>query len=94
VEVLLKTDMDTARKALFESIGLLQPVVDGVLLHSQVDDVDWLARELARLPFDFEVQQPPALREALQTLATRLHGLAALRACSRSIWGRVGEQSG
>lgn len=78
VEVWLKTDLDTARKALFDSMGLLQPLADGVLLHSQVDDVHWLARELARLPFDFEVQQPPALREALHTLATRLHGLANL----------------
>jgi predicted DNA-binding transcriptional regulator YafY len=78
VEVLLKTDLDTARKALFDSLGLLQPLADGVLLHSQVDDVHWLARELARLPFDFAVLQPPALREALQTLAARLHGLAKL----------------
>lgn len=78
IEVLLHTDMETARTALFDSIGLLHPVGDGVMLHSQADDVDWFARELARLPFAFEIRQPPALRAALLALATRLQLLAAV----------------
>ena len=49
IEVLLHTDMETARRALFDSIGLLHPADGGVMLHSQADDVDWFARELARL---------------------------------------------
>jgi predicted DNA-binding transcriptional regulator YafY len=76
IEVLLRTDMETAQAALFDSIGMLHPVDGGVVLHSQADDVHWFARELARLPFDFELRQPPALREALSLLAARLQKLA------------------
>jgi predicted DNA-binding transcriptional regulator YafY len=82
VEVLLKTDLDTARKELFESLGLVQPCTGGVLLHSQTDDLDWFARELARLPFDFEVRQPPALRDALRGQGQRLMDMASLMAQS------------
>ena len=78
IEVLLHTDMETAQAALFDSIGLLHPVDGGVALHSQADDVHWFARELARLPFDFEVRQPPALRESLSLLASRLQQLAEI----------------
>jgi len=42
------------------------------LMRSQVDDLDWLARELARLPFGFRVNSPDLLRLALQKLAGRL----------------------
>ncbi|MEO6855844.1 MAG: WYL domain-containing protein, partial [Rhodoferax sp.] len=78
IEVLLHTDMETARRALFDSIGLLHPTDGGTLLHSQADDVDWFARELARLPFTFEIRQPAALRTALSALAQRLQQLAAV----------------
>ena len=78
IEVLLHTDMETARRALFDSIGLLHPADGGVMLHSQADDVDWFARELARLPFTFEIRQPPALRTALHALAQRLQQLATV----------------
>ena len=78
IEVLLHTDMETAGAALFDSIGLLHPVDGGVALHSQADDVHWFARELARLPFDFEVRQPPALRESLSLLASRLQQLTEI----------------
>ncbi|WP_295953119.1 YafY family protein [Rhodoferax sp.] len=78
IEVLLYTDMETARKALFDSIGLLHPADGGIMLHSQADDVDWFARELARLPFSFEIRQPAGLRAALSALAQRLQQLAAV----------------
>lgn len=65
VQVLLRTDMATAREELFDAIGLFAPHEGGVLLHSQVDDLAWCARQLARLSFDFEVLHPPALRDAL-----------------------------
>ena len=78
IEVLLHTDMETARRALFDSIGLLHPADGGVVLHSQADDVDWFARELARLPFSFEIRQPAALRGALAAWAQRLQQLAAV----------------
>ena len=35
------------------SVGVLEWTGDGVLLRAQADDLNWIARELARLPFDF-----------------------------------------
>lgn len=72
VQVLLKTDLQTARAQLFETIGLFQPVDGGVLLHSQTDDLDWYARQLARLPFGFEIRAPDALHTAVRRCAERL----------------------
>ncbi len=75
-EVLLKTDLATARKQIFATLGTLEAVPEGVLLHSQTDDLNWLARELARLPFRFTIRRPLALREALTSLARRLQSAA------------------
>jgi len=74
--VRLHTDIDTARRELFDAIGLLTPAPDHVLLHGQADDLSWYARQLARLPFDFQVVEPPLLQEALHALAARLNRLA------------------
>ena len=76
VQVLLHTDLATARGELFEAIGLFQPHARGVLLHSQADDLDWYARQLARLSCSFEVIAPPALREAVHACGARLQALA------------------
>lgn len=72
VEVLLRTDAETARRELFPAAGILDATPDGVLLRSQVDDLDWIARELSRLPFSFEVRKPSALRKAVADLGSRL----------------------
>lgn len=72
VVVLLKTDLNTARNELFDSIGVFQPTDNGVLLTSQIDDLNWYARQLARLPFAFEVREPEALRGALVMRAKQL----------------------
>ncbi len=72
VAVLLETDLVTAQRELFPAAGLLEWVGDGVLLRSQVDDLDWFARELARLPFPFRIRDPAALRSALQAHARRM----------------------
>lgn len=77
IEVLLRTDLRTAREAFSLAFGLLEPVEDGVLLRSSADDLDWFARQLAGLRFDFEIRQPTALRTALANRAKRLHALAA-----------------
>ena len=72
VVVLLKTDLKTARDELFEAIGVFQPCKEGVLLHSQADDLLWYARQLARLPFAFSVREPDALRATLVSCANAL----------------------
>ena len=72
VEVLLDTDLATARRELFPAAGMLEKTQNGVLLRSQVDELPWFARELARLPFSFEIRRPAALRDALASHAERL----------------------
>jgi predicted DNA-binding transcriptional regulator YafY len=45
------------------------------LLSAQADDLDWFARELSRLPFDFKILTPAAMRESLRRCANRLRRL-------------------
>ncbi len=77
VEVLLKTDLRTARSYLFDAIELFEQTADGVLLRTQTDHLDWFAGRLAALPCEFEVRTPPALREALLAQAQRLMRMVA-----------------
>jgi predicted DNA-binding transcriptional regulator YafY len=85
VEVLLATDLETARREVFPAAGLLESTARGVLLRSQADDLAWFGRELARLPFAIEIRQPAALREALATHAKRLlRSARSARAAQRS----------
>jgi predicted DNA-binding transcriptional regulator YafY len=72
VEVRLHTDLATARRELFETIGVFEAVDGGVLLSARTDDLGWFARELARLPFGFEIRKPAALRTALARTARAL----------------------
>ena len=76
IEVLLHADLPTARKAFSLAFGLLEPVPGGVLLRTGADDLAWFARQLAGLPFGFEIHAPAALRTELARCATRLRGLA------------------
>ncbi|MFT3761971.1 MAG: YafY family protein [Pseudoxanthomonas sp.] len=76
IEVRFAADLATARRALFEAIGVFEPDGDGALLSAQADDLDWFARELSRLPFDFEIRRPASLRDALRAQARRLARLA------------------
>ncbi|MHB8406076.1 MAG: helix-turn-helix transcriptional regulator [Gammaproteobacteria bacterium] len=77
VEVLLLTDLETAVAELHQSIGLFEPYEGGVLLRSQTDSIDWYARQLARLPFPFDIRLPMALREAVHACGERLLRMAA-----------------
>lgn len=72
VEVLFKTDMQTAVEQMGGSIGLYESCGEGVLLHSSTDDVGWFARQLARLPFEFEIRRPTELRDAVRIQGERL----------------------
>ncbi len=77
VEVLLETDLASAQCALVPYVGVLECVDEGVLLRAQADDLDWIARELARLPFNFSVKSPTALRGAITRISQRLERLAS-----------------
>ncbi len=72
IEVLLETDLATAQRELFPTAGLLEWRAGKVLFRAQADDLDWFARELARLPFAFKIESPAALRTKVTALAARL----------------------
>jgi predicted DNA-binding transcriptional regulator YafY len=72
VEVLLHTDMGSARRELFSTLGVPEPCGEGVLLRGSADELEWYARELMRLPFRFEIRAPVELRTVLAKLAREL----------------------
>jgi len=72
IEVVLKTTLDHAARALPPGLGMLEQCPAGVMLRSSVKDLDWLARYLAGLGFPVVVCQPPELRTAFQRLATEI----------------------
>jgi predicted DNA-binding transcriptional regulator YafY len=76
VEVLLETDLASARRSVFVEMGLPEATPRGVLLRVQADDLEWVARELARLPFGFRILKPVALKRALVAQAQRMLALA------------------
>lgn len=80
VQVLLRTDLARARQAAYVELGELTEVHNGVLLKAQADDLDWVARELSRLPFAFKISKPMALRRALAAHGQAMLHSAATRA--------------
>lgn len=74
-EVLLHASMEDAQCCLFPELGTFEPTPEGTRLSVQVDDLDWLARELSRLPFSFRVISPDGLRDSLARHAQRLAGM-------------------
>jgi predicted DNA-binding transcriptional regulator YafY len=79
VEVLLHTDLDRARRETLDAFGIFTPEGDAVRLSAQTDSLDWFARELSRLSFDFDVLAPAALRAAVRRQGARLRRLAGGR---------------
>ncbi len=76
-EVLLKTDLASAQKEVWDVFGVLERHEDGLLLRGSAEDLEWVARELARLPFDFVVREPEDLKAALHRRGMELINLAA-----------------
>jgi predicted DNA-binding transcriptional regulator YafY len=72
IEVVLHTDLPTARREIFVMMGVLSALDDSVRLRSQADDLTWFAHELARLPFAFTVRTPDALRDAVREVGRGL----------------------
>ena len=71
-DVLLHVDVSTAADAIPRTVGSLEAVDDATMLRIGANELDWIARYLAGLPFDFEVISPPELRKAVRALARRL----------------------
>jgi predicted DNA-binding transcriptional regulator YafY len=72
VEVLLRADLKEASAHFWDAIGMFEQVEEGVLLRSNTDHIAWFARQLASVPFDFEVRSPPELKAEVRNLAQRL----------------------
>jgi predicted DNA-binding transcriptional regulator YafY len=79
VEVLLATDLATAQQEVPSGLCALECAGDATLLRSQADDLGWFARQLARLPFEFQVRSPAALRTAVAVVGRRLMRTAGAR---------------
>jgi predicted DNA-binding transcriptional regulator YafY len=65
-------EMAAVRQAIPSSIGKLTQERTRIRLDAQTDDLDWFARELARLRLDFEIVKPKALKIALHLHAKDL----------------------
>jgi predicted DNA-binding transcriptional regulator YafY len=71
-EVVLKTDVHSAEAEVPRTIGTVVEVAGETILRIGANEVGWLARYIAGLPFDAEVRSPPELRTALRLLGRRL----------------------
>lgn len=79
IEVLLHAPLAGAQKAFSLAFGMLEPVEGGVLLRSTADDLAWFARQLAGLPFDFEIKAPARLQSEFALHLKRLQALSPKR---------------
>jgi predicted DNA-binding transcriptional regulator YafY len=77
IEVVLDTDLATARRQVFAGFGVLKAVRNGVSLRIEAETLEWVARELARLPFAVTVLRPAALVDEFAALAARLNATIA-----------------
>jgi predicted DNA-binding transcriptional regulator YafY len=72
IEVLLEVPMEVARQRVAADMGTLEQTRDGVLLRTQGDALDYIARYLVQLDCPFRVLHPPELREAVRELSHQL----------------------
>jgi predicted DNA-binding transcriptional regulator YafY len=75
-ELLLKTDIETAQKEVFDVLGVLETDKDGVIMRGSVEDLDWLARQISIFSFDFVVREPEELKAELKKHSEKLVNLA------------------
>ena len=75
-ELLLKTDLDTAQREVFDVLGILESTEDGILLRGSVEDLDWLARQISIFSFEFAVLAPAELKAELEKHSMKLARLA------------------
>lgn len=73
-EVVLDVGPDVAAEYISPMAGKIEPADDGTRSVVRIggDDLDWIARYLAGLPFEIEIVRPPELRRALRSIARRL----------------------
>jgi predicted DNA-binding transcriptional regulator YafY len=72
IEVHLELSLEEARRRVAPDMGTLEPTRGGVLLRTQADALDFMARFLVQIDCPFRVLHPPELRDAVRQLAKRL----------------------
>ena len=72
MEVLLEIPLDEARRRIAPDLGVLEETRGGVILRTQADALDWMARELVMIGCPFRILHPPELREAVRSLAREI----------------------
>ncbi|RPJ25375.1 MAG: YafY family transcriptional regulator [Chloroflexi bacterium] len=75
-ELLLKTDIDTAQKEVFDVLGILEATQDGIIMRGSVEDLDWLARQISIFSFDFVIRAPAELKAELKKHSAKLADLS------------------
>jgi predicted DNA-binding transcriptional regulator YafY len=76
VEVLFKAKLEQVEHHVSRSVGTLEVVPGGVLLHCYADGLEWMARFLIGTSLKFTVQQPPELREKLREIGRSILHMA------------------
>ena len=71
-KVFLHTDLATAMSEIHSSLGMLEAVDGGVMLHASAEGPNWFARRLSSLPFEIDILEPEELRVALRAHAAAL----------------------
>ena len=74
-ELMLKTDIDTAQREVFDVLGILEAAEEGIILRGSVEDLDWLARQISIFSFDFVVREPVELKAELRKHSMKLANL-------------------
>ncbi len=72
VAVLLKTTIEHVQQRAWSPKMKIEPCEEGVLLYSNVDQLDWIARFLIGLDFPFTIIQPIELRDVIRNIATNI----------------------
>jgi predicted DNA-binding transcriptional regulator YafY len=71
--VMLHAPAETVRKRVPSHWGAIEPIDDETCEYrTGDDDLDWLALRIAMLGVDFQVREPPELREHLRAMSRRL----------------------
>lgn len=71
-ELTLKTDLETAQKEVFDVLGILEAEGGHITLRGSVDDLAWLARQIAMFSFEFVIQEPKELKDEVEKVAEKL----------------------
>jgi predicted DNA-binding transcriptional regulator YafY len=75
--VTLRAPAETIRKRVPSHWGTVEPIDDDTCEYRTSDDhLDWLALRIAMLGVEFEVREPPELREHLRAMGRRLERAA------------------